>query len=151
MELDINTLLNEMSSHLKPNLKNSIDTQAIEIVAANHGTLFENMEFNVRTSKSASIFGGEVAGYYFEMLRDTVKSMIADEKELLQIAICTNFNYCQKKRDGLFDGEEYSLSLAIADSLIAFAANFPFPVTSITAYLLKTRLLNDWCSCPDDN
>jgi hypothetical protein len=126
LNLSKSSVLDTMTPYLDQKIKTNLDNQAIEIVARNHNYDFEDMKSNVDGTRGESIFGGEVAAYYFELLRNKVESLIENEKELLRQAVCINFKYCEQRTHGLFDGEEYSLALAIADSLIAYLKNFPF-------------------------
>jgi hypothetical protein len=101
----------------------------------------------LRTPGQDSIWGGKEAVIYFNLLRQRVEEMILDEKDLWVNTICINFNYCEKRKKGDFQNEEYSLAVSLADVLISLQTAFPLPLASVAVYLLKKGILDEWCKC----
>jgi hypothetical protein len=93
------------------------------------------------------IWGGRVAMDIKRYLADTAKKRLEQYRAQICGAVCVQFQYCKRRREKQFETEGVMLALAVADSILAVLTPFPLPVTSVSVYLVKTRLLDQWCQC----
>lgn len=147
LALDTETILSDMGLRLPQKTKVNLENAAIEYVAKRHGQDAEMMRRSVNDFQKASIFGGEVAGEYFRRLREFVEDLLGRERDLLAFAACEHFGYCEKKKSGFFNNDEYTLAIALADAMVMYLTGFPLPVTMVATYIIKKGLLDEWCKC----
>ena len=102
---------------------------------------------NMLSGHRASIYGGKKAEYYFELCMSKVKTTLESNKTMICDVVCVEFNYCEKRNSKEFQNEEYQLALGIAEALLVIASQIPFPIVATTAYLLKSKVFDKWCSC----
>lgn len=93
------------------------------------------------------IWGGRVAMDIKSYLAATAKKRIEKYRAQICAAVCVQFQYCKRRREKQFETEGVMLALAVADSILTALTSFPLPVTSVSVYLVKTRLLDQWCQC----
>lgn len=147
LSADIPELLDGMTNYVSSNTKSSIRKAAIWYVALLRNIDYDKMESYLGNSREDSIYGGEYATEYLKLLRQEIESLIISEIELLKFAICEKYRYCEKRKSGVFQNEDYSLAFGVADALMTHLTSFPLPIASVSAYLVKKGLLDGWCKC----
>ncbi len=75
------------------------------------------------------------------LLRWTASQVRRFKKEIYEL-VCVDLAYCQKR-----DSDGLDLAVAVADSLVSIASQMPLPVTAVSVYLIKKRVLDKWCDC----
>jgi hypothetical protein len=93
----------------------------------------------------ANLWGGEFADRVREALKVELAGRMTAMKATIVTAACPNF--CKLKRDGTLDSEGWTVAIAIADALASVATGIPLPLTTISVYIVKSRMLNVWCDC----
>lgn len=147
LNLDIVSLTNSMTKYLDQRTKADMDEAAILYVAQKHNRDFESMKEIIDNPGSHSVYGGEHAAELYKQLRNKVENLIQEEKEILKEAVCTGLKYCEKRKSGVFENDDYSFAILIADSILTYTTSIPFPVASIAVYLIKKGVLDKWCGC----
>lgn len=71
-----------------------------------------------------------------------------ESRDLLHQKICVEFRYCERRKEGAFEGDEATIAIGVAESLISAAADLGgVPVASLSVYLIKRRILDEFCDC----
>jgi hypothetical protein len=120
-----------------------MDDQVVNEMAA------EGKELN-REPGVANLFGGEWGRRsrerFFDYAVSELREQIRPLESQLRETICVNFEYCKKREQPRF-ADGWTLAAGIADSMLAWWTQFPVPVTSISVYLVKYRVVEQLCDC----
>jgi hypothetical protein len=95
----------------------------------------------------AGLWGGRSAMEIKNRLVFAVNGILEKYREQIHQAICKDFAYCKRRREKQFETEGVLLCIGVADALLTAITSFPLPVTSVSVYLVKNKILDKWCGC----
>ena len=77
---------------------------------------------------------------------DILKIKSFQENLLLEDAVCVRLNYCEsiKKYE-----HEIDMCKALLDGIASIHWSFPIPASTLTVYIVKHRMLDRICKCPE--
>lgn len=96
---------------------------------------------------AAGLFGIEFAKRLRRKHVAEFERLVARYAKEIEEAVCVKFAYCDKRRKGDFETEGWTVATGVADALLTHATGFPLPVTTVSVYLVKRRVLDLWCEC----
>lgn len=96
---------------------------------------------------SASIWGGKAGTEWRRIASNMLRQSIDSFKDEIVNVCCKKLDYCGKKQSGFFGGDEYNIAIVICDGLASAAIGFPAPITMVTSYLVRNKILDAWCGC----
>lgn len=74
-------------------------------------------------------------------------SIIENNKEKIADSICEKFEFCKKYKSGNLNSDGLMLSITIADGLFSFSTGLPIPISLLSYYLVKNKLIFNLCEC----
>ena len=83
-----------------------------------------------------------------EAIETAAKAKIAGIRTVVEDALCKNWNYCAKRKQ--LGSEGFQLALAVADGLLGVVTKIPVPITALSVYLVKRKLLDNLCHCDQE-
>jgi hypothetical protein len=88
--------------------------------------------------------GGEMATRMAAALRGAILQSMEVFREAVVTAVCPT--YCELKRSGNIESEALKIAVSVADAVISIHAGFPVPATRTAIYIMRTKVLDQWCS-----
>lgn len=96
--------------------------------------------------RAHSIWGGKYALELKSLVRMQIDAILEEAKSVIHSKICDDFDYCGKRDRGELESEKSNLILAVAETLLTIFVGIPL-IATITVYLIKNHVLDDWCGC----
>ena len=97
--------------------------------------------------RSHSVWGGKTGAEWLRLCRDKTYQKLLESKETIVKVCCSDLEYCKRKKAETFSGEGHTIVIVICDGLASAAIGFPAPITMVTSYLIRNKILDSWCGC----
>jgi hypothetical protein len=98
---------------------------------------------------TAGLWGGLSAMEIKNYLVSVAAQRITRHRDQIYKVVCKDFGYCKRRREKKFESEGVTLAIGVADALLTAITSFPLPVASVSVYLVKNKILDQWCGCKE--
>lgn len=103
-------------------------------------------EGKIIVDHAANLYGGEYLARLSGRLQERVEIRLSAYRSAITDVVCIKTAYCARRLKGDFEKEGWQLATMVADALLALHG-LPFPVTTISVFLIKKGILDQWCGC----
>ncbi len=150
---------NQLNQGQTEEIRKYLSLEVVTLEQVLHDSIPNNVKENIAERLGVSPDGGQGREHeemwgvddYTKLKQELTKyvnGLLTECKDVVYQRICVDISYCDRRKKGRL--EQTDVAIAVADALITASTGLPFPVTLVSAYLIKSRLLDQWCNCPNN-